>query len=204
MPRERGSFRSVRRPARPARGGGRHLHRLIRRPSPATIISLTALFVALGGTSYAAVALAPRNSVGSAQVINGSLLKKDLSSKTVAALKGNRGPAGTAGTAGAAGPAGPAGGAGPAGATGLAGATGAVGASGPAGASGAVGASGPAGPDSFAYAKPSSTPRSRTRAVVEPSVLILVRCDSRPGDEKGPVTLTGPFHLAGGLGFEPR
>ena len=60
-----------------------------RRPSPATIISLVALFVALGGTSYAAIALAPNNSVGSAQVINGSLLKKDLSRKTVAALKGN-------------------------------------------------------------------------------------------------------------------
>ena len=35
-------------------------------------ISLIALFVALGGTGYAAVAL-PRNSVGSAQVIDGSL-----------------------------------------------------------------------------------------------------------------------------------
>ena len=95
------------------------MHRIVsRRPSPATIISLVALFVALGGTSYAAIALAPKNSVGSAQVINGSLLKKDLSKKTVAALKGNRGlrgPAGAAGAVGAAGPSGPAGGTGPAG-----------------------------------------------------------------------------------------
>jgi hypothetical protein len=107
------------------------LHRIVsRRPSPATIISLIALFVALGGTSYAAVALAPNNSVGSAQVINGSLQKKDLSKKAVAALKGNRGLRGPAGAQG------PAGAAGPAGATGAAGA---------AGAAGAVGATGPAG-----------------------------------------------------------
>ena len=58
------------------------MHRIVtRRPSPATIISLVALFVALGGTGYAAVALAPKNTVGSAQVINGSLQKIDLSAK---------------------------------------------------------------------------------------------------------------------------
>jgi hypothetical protein len=47
-------------------------------------------------------------------------------------------------------------------------------------------------------------PRSQTRAVVEPSVLVLVRRDSRPRNEKGPVSFDGPLHLAGGLGFEPR
>jgi hypothetical protein len=113
------------------------LHRIVsRRPSPATIISLVALFVALGGTSYAAVVLAPKNSVGSAQVINGSLLKKDLSKKTVAALKGNRGPQGARGSAGAqgaAGAVGPAGATGPAGPAGATGPTGAAGATGPAG-----------------------------------------------------------------------
>ena len=41
---------------------------------------MLALFVALPSGSYAAAtALAPRNSVGSAQVINGSLKKADLS-----------------------------------------------------------------------------------------------------------------------------
>jgi hypothetical protein len=50
-----------------------------RRPTPATVLAAAALFVALGGTSVAAVsALAPKNSVGSAQVVNGSLQKKDL------------------------------------------------------------------------------------------------------------------------------
>src|SRR6185503_14830348 len=116
------------------------MHRLLgRRPSPATVISLVALFVALGGTGYAAVQLAPRNSVGSTQVINGSLQKVDLSKKAVTALKGNRGARGPAGAQGAAGPAGAAGATGPAGAVG---ATGPVGASGPAG---SVGATGPAG-----------------------------------------------------------
>jgi Collagen triple helix repeat (20 copies) len=101
------------------------LHRIVsRRPSLATIISLVALFVALGGTSYAAIALAPNNSVGSAQVINGSLQKKDLSKKTIKALKGNRGLRGARGVAGAAGAAGPAGTQGPAGQPGAAGAKG--------------------------------------------------------------------------------
>jgi hypothetical protein len=108
-----------------------HLHRIPSfRPTPATIISLIALFVALGGTSYAAITLVPRNSVGSRQVINGSLQKVDLSRKTVAALKGARGPAGPQGAAGSQGAAGPAG------ATGPAGAGGATGPSGPAGTAG--------------------------------------------------------------------
>ena len=71
------------------------------RPHSATVISLVALFVALGGASYAAVAtLAPKNSVNSASVINGSLQKVDLSKRAVAALKGNRGPQGPHGATG--------------------------------------------------------------------------------------------------------
>jgi hypothetical protein len=111
-------------------------------PAPATIISITALLVALGGTGYSAVMLVPRNSVGSAQVINGSLQRVDLSKGVTSALKGGRGVPGPGGPAGTAGPAGPAG------ATGLAGATGpggAPGATGSAGATGAVGATGPTG-----------------------------------------------------------
>ncbi len=37
------------------------------RPSPAMVVSLAALFVALGGTGYAAIVL-PANSVGTKQV----------------------------------------------------------------------------------------------------------------------------------------
>ncbi len=116
---------------------------LSRRPSVAVILSLVALFVALGGTSYAAATkLIGKNTVSSAQVVNHSLGTIDLSRKAAAALKGNRGvigPAGPQGAAGATGAQGAAGPAGPAGATGpagAAGATGPIGASGPAGAAG--------------------------------------------------------------------
>jgi hypothetical protein len=56
-----------------------------------------ALFVALGGTSYAVTKL-PRNSVGSTQVRDGSLQRRDLSSD--ATRRGPRGPEGPAGPAG--------------------------------------------------------------------------------------------------------
>jgi hypothetical protein len=87
------------------------------RPSPSLALSLIALFVALGGTGYAAFKL-PSNSIGSAHVINGSLQKIDLSKKTVAALRGNRGARGVQGLQGVSGPTGPAGPKGDKGATG--------------------------------------------------------------------------------------
>src|SRR6478609_3307064 len=88
------------------------------------VVAYLALFVALSGTSYAAsTALLPKNSVGSAQVINRSLQKGDLSTKAVAALRGARGPQG------------------PPGAQGLQGTP---------GAQGAPGASGPPGPAGIA------------------------------------------------------
>jgi hypothetical protein len=50
-------------------------------PSPALVISLIALFVALGGTSYAAIALKiPKNSVGTAQLKNGAVTAPKLNS----------------------------------------------------------------------------------------------------------------------------
>jgi hypothetical protein len=68
------------------------------------LVAYLALLVALSSTSYAAsTKLLPKNSVGSAQVINGSLQKGDLSKKTVAALalRGARGPQGPPGAQGA-------------------------------------------------------------------------------------------------------
>ncbi len=86
-------------------------------PSPAMVVACLALLVALGGTSIAAVkVLVPRNSVGSLQVIDHSLLAKDFRTPP----KGPIGPAGTAGPAGPAGAAGAAGAAGPAGPAGAA------------------------------------------------------------------------------------
>jgi hypothetical protein len=70
-------------------------------------LALFALFFALGGTSFAAGnALLPRNSVGTKQVIDGSLLTNDLSKAARNALNGNRGPRGPAGAQGAQGPTG--------------------------------------------------------------------------------------------------
>jgi hypothetical protein len=124
--------------------------RIDRRPAPATVISLIALFVALSGTGYAAFSI-PKNSVGSRQVIDGSLQKADIAKRTLDALKGNRGPRGVPGAAGAAGPAGATGAAGPQGPAGGQGLTGPQGATGPGGADGATGPTGPAG-SALAYA----------------------------------------------------
>jgi hypothetical protein len=91
---------------------GRHLRQ--------HFVAYLALFVALGGSSFAAAsALVPKNSVGTAQVINHSLLKKDFRSGQLP-----RGPRGLPGRTGSVGPAGPAGSAGPAGPSGSAGAQG--------------------------------------------------------------------------------
>jgi len=86
------------------------------RPSPAMVVACLALLVGLGGTGYAATQLAPRNSVGTLQVINRSLRAVDFKQGQIP--RGPRGFAGPAGPVGAQGPAGPAG---PAGATGAAG-----------------------------------------------------------------------------------
>jgi hypothetical protein len=78
-------------------------------------IAYVALFFALTGGAVAAATALPRNSVGTLQVKDRSLLAKDF--KLGQLPKGPAGPAGPAGAAGAAGPAGPAG---PAGASGAA------------------------------------------------------------------------------------
>ena len=101
------------------------MHRLLPTFTPSGVVSVIALIVALGGTSYAAVSL-PRNSVGamqvrpnavtSAKVRDGSLMARDFRVGQLPA--GPAGPAGPPGLKGAAGPMGPAGPAGPAGATG--------------------------------------------------------------------------------------
>ena len=53
--------------------------RRLRAPAPALVISLIALFIALGGTTYAATSL-PMNSVGTKQIKNGSVAPEDLRS----------------------------------------------------------------------------------------------------------------------------
>jgi hypothetical protein len=107
----------------------------MKKPSAATVIATLALFVALGGTGYAAAALAP-NSVGSAQIKPGGVQASDIADGAVdgdaiksgsisvkdlskGALNGLDGKDGAPGAAGPAGPAGARGPAGPSGAGGL-------------------------------------------------------------------------------------
>jgi len=87
----------------------------LRKPSPAMLVALLALFVALGGSSYAAFKL-PRNSVGprqikadavtSAKVKGGSLLLSDFERSQLRKLAGAQGPQGLQGPKGDAGDAG--------------------------------------------------------------------------------------------------
>jgi hypothetical protein len=112
----------------------------------ANVVSLIALFIALGGASYAAVNL-PKNSVGtkqlkanavnSAKVKNHTLLRRDFKPGALPrGLTGATGATGQAGPAGATGPAGAMGATGPAGPIGETGPTGATGETGPTGLSG--------------------------------------------------------------------
>jgi hypothetical protein len=97
--------------------------RITSRLTYANVIATLALFIALGGTSYAVTAL-PKNSVGTQQlkknavtgvkVKNGSLSSADFAAGTL--LKGDTGASGATGATGATGPQGATGAAGPAGA----------------------------------------------------------------------------------------
>jgi hypothetical protein len=71
-------------------------------------IGLLALFIALGGTSYAATKL-PRNSVGGPQIRNGAVSEAKLAKavRTKLGKAGKAGPAGPAGSKGDTGAAGP-------------------------------------------------------------------------------------------------
>lgn len=64
------------------------MNRGFRLPSPALIISVVALFVALGGTSYALSSL-PANSVGSKQLKKNAVTTKKIKNHAVTAAKIN-------------------------------------------------------------------------------------------------------------------
>ena len=118
-----------------------------RRLTYSNVVASLALFVALGGVSYAAVNL-PRNSVGPSQikqnavtgskVRNSSLTGSDIRNRSLTAADFSGSVQGTQGPAGAPGPAGPQGALGANGATGATGATGLQGTTGDPGLSGLV------------------------------------------------------------------
>src|SRR3954469_3731115 len=88
------------------------------RLSYANVMATFAVFIALGGSSYAAIKLAP-NSVGtrairsgavrSSEIKDGSIRAADLAASTRAALRGQQGPRGLPGVSGANGGPGPSG-----------------------------------------------------------------------------------------------
>jgi hypothetical protein len=95
------------------------MRHLVRRPSAGMLVGLTALFVALGGTGYAAMVLPvhsvgtrqlKRNAVISSKVRDFSLLRRDFKrGQLPRGPQGPAGPRGPAGPQGATGPAGPSG-----------------------------------------------------------------------------------------------
>lgn len=118
-------------------------------------VSYLALFVALGGTSYAAVKL-PKNSVGSAQLRNNVVTSRKVRGHSLLArdFKAHQLPAGRRGKAGPTGPQGLPG------VAGTPGSRGATGPTGPTGATGATGLQGPAGPLDVLYKAQSGTATS--------------------------------------------
>jgi hypothetical protein len=100
--------------------------RLLARLSYANVVATLALFIALGGASYAAVNL-PEKSVGTRELKDQAVTPAKVAKSTVKLFKGQRGPAGARGAPGSTGP------------------VGATGQTGPAGPAGAAGAAGPAG-----------------------------------------------------------
>ncbi len=122
-----------------------------RRVTYANVMATVAVFIALGGASYAATQL-PKNSVGSAQLKSGAVTLPKLSAAAKQALHGEIGPIGPQGERGndgASGARGPTGNTGPSGAqgsTGVRGPTGSTGPQGPTGATGTTGVIGPTGP----------------------------------------------------------
>jgi Collagen triple helix repeat (20 copies) len=124
---------------------------LRRRPSPAMVVACVALFIALGGVTYAAMVL-PANSVGTMQLRSNSVTSPKVKDHSLKALDFAAGeiPAAAAGASGSPGPQGPAGAAGipgPSGSQGPVGPQGSVGPQGPAGPQGQAGPQGPSGPE---------------------------------------------------------
>lgn len=120
------------------------------------LVAYLALFVALGGTSYAAVRL-PANSVGARQIKKNAVRSSDVKNASLLAIDFKAGqlpagPRGVQGTPGAAGAKGATGAKGDTGAAGAKGDTGATGLQGAPGKEGTEGKAGPPGPTASSFA----------------------------------------------------
>jgi len=123
------------------------LSRLHTKLSYANVMATVAVFIALGGSSYAAIKITGKNvkdsSLTTSDIKNGSLLRQDFRAGQL--LAGGPGAKGDTGATGASGATGDAGAPGATGAKGEAGAPGATGAKGEPGAPGPTGAKGDTG-----------------------------------------------------------
>jgi hypothetical protein len=143
------------------------------------VLSVVALFVALGGTAGAASGL-----IGSPQIKNGSIQLVDISAKAKKALKGARGPAG---------PRGPQGAQGLQGAAGLTGAVGAQGAQGPQGPQGPAGAAGANG--TFDPAKVTVRQGPTTTIAANDTTALVATCNA------GETAISGGWFADTGIAF---
>ena len=119
-----------------------------RRFTPAMVVAMIALAVALSGTAVAGTT----KLITGGQIANGTIKLADIHSSAKTALKGQSGATGAQGPVGAQGAQGAKGSVGPQGATGAKGDTGATGAKGDKGDTGATGPQGEQGPAGIANA----------------------------------------------------
>jgi Collagen triple helix repeat (20 copies) len=148
-----------------------------RRPSPAFLLALAALFVALGGTAAATLSVTgasiKNGTVTGRDVKDRSLGTRELTSRAVGSLRGQAGPTGPQGASGPAGPRG---------ATGAPGPAGPAGPEGPQGQQGAQGSAGPPGPDgvlSSAFASGAGNNPTSALAFLGPTVQLTVQAGQR-------------------------
>jgi hypothetical protein len=165
----------------PSGPGGIRLPTMFRsrssRPSPALVVAVVALVVALGGTATAAGVLITSGSQIKDGSITGADLKdrsigpKDLAAATTRTLGGSAASAGGRGADGARGEQGPAGPGGPAGPAGAAAAAGAKGEKGEKGDPGQAGAKGDRGP-SFGDAVASRNAKPAGQCPTDPGTIL--------------------------------
>jgi hypothetical protein len=153
--------------------------------SYANVVATLALFIALGGASYAATSI-PKDSVGRNQIRDGSITKKKISSHTWDALKGNSGAQGAMGPIGLTGAKGAAGSDGVDGDRGTTGVTGSAGPTGPSGVPGSTGATGPV--EVYTSRVPGPVTASN-----ENSLTTLATLDLPPGNYSGAFSLTASY-----------